>query len=95
MSSAALGRDLTGTVGENRPRETELRCLGEDVLWAGYFCLIPPKVPMVKAAREEELGGSCQGEGLSRGLATASPWPLGRDGASLYDSVLGSALSTF
>lgn len=50
---------------------------------------------MVKAAREEELGGSCQGEGLSRGLAMASLWPLGRDGASLYNSVPDSALSTF
>ena len=87
MSSAALGKDLSGTVGQNWPQDTELPCLGEDGPWAGYFYISSSEGGYMHAAREWEQGGSRQGEGLSGGLAMAPQWPLGTDGTSLYDSV--------
>lgn len=73
MSSVALGKDLRGTDGKNWPRETELPCLGEDVQWAGYFYLIPLRVHIIQAVREE-LGGSPQDGGpeQGRGISVAS-----------------------
>lgn len=48
--------------------------------------------------REKQLAGSALQEGLSWGswgLAMAFQCPLGRDSTSCYDSMPGSALSTF
>ena len=56
MSLAALGKDLSGTVGQNWPQDTERPCLGEDGPWAGYFYISSSEGGYMHAAREWEGG---------------------------------------